>query len=122
MPSLKLHNQYYHNLDKVCKSLWKTELRRTEPFLDYLYDYTILSKTKPMPKSKKKPRPAWDMLFGALKENGSVRDMTNVYLEIQSQASFLHNFENSRVDIYVDHTGTIKLLLPFTQYGQSQSE
>ena len=45
-----------------------------------------------MPKSKKKPRPAWDTLFDALKENGDIRDMTNVYLEIQFQASLFHNF------------------------------
>ena len=92
---MKPHDQHYHNLDKVCKSLWKVELRRTEPFLDYLYDYSILSKTKPMPKSKKKPRPAWDTLFDALKENGDVRDMTKIYLEIQSQALNLYYFETS---------------------------
>ena len=46
-----------------------------------------------MPKSKKKPRPAWDTLFDALKENGNIRDMTIVYLEIQFQASLLHYFE-----------------------------
>ena len=82
---------------KVCKSLWKAELRRTTPFLDYFYDYSILSEAKPKPKSKKKPRPAWDTLFDALKENGNVRDMTNIYLEIQCQALFLHTFESHRV-------------------------
>ena len=110
MPSLKLHNQYYHNLDKVCKSLWKVELRRTEPFLDYLYDYSILSEMKPMPKSKKKPRPAWDTLFDALKENGNVRDMTNIYLEIQCQALYLHTFETRRVYCF---EGTDHDNLPF---------
>ena len=76
---------------KVCKSLWKAELRRTTPFLDYFYDYSILSEAKPKPKSKKKPRPAWDTLFDALKENGNVRDMTKIYLEIQSQAMNFHH-------------------------------
>ena len=91
---------------RVCKSLWKTELRRTEPFLDCLYDSSILSKTKPMPKSKKKPRPAWDTLFGALKENGNVRDMTKIYLEIQSQALNLHYYET-------DSMYQIEFYLPF---------
>ena len=50
-----------------------------------------------MPKSKKKPRPAWDTLFDALKENGNVRDMTKIYLEIQSQALNLYYFETSKV-------------------------
>lgn len=82
---------------KVCKSLWKAELRRTAPFLDYFYDYSILSEAKPLPKSRKKPRPAWDTLFDALKENGDIRDMTNIYLEIQCEALFLHTFESHRV-------------------------
>ena len=42
-----------------------------------------------MPKSKKKPRPAWDTLFDALKENGNIRDMTNIYIDIQCQALLL---------------------------------
>ena len=105
MPSLKLHKQYYHNLDKVCKSLWKVELRRTEPFLDYLYDYSILSEMKPMPKSKKKPRPAWDTLFDALKDNGNIKDMTNIYLDIQCQALLQHTFE-SPVYCYEDLSAT----------------
>ena len=102
---MKLHNQYYHNLDEVCKNLWKVELRRTETFLDYLYDYSILSAMKPMPKSKKKPRPAWDTLFDAVKENGNIRDMKNIYLEIQCQALLLHTFETP-VYCYADLTAT----------------
>ena len=54
-----------------------------------------------MPKSKKKPRPAWDTLFGALKENGNVRDMTKIYLEIQSQALNLHYYETRPVYFYL---------------------
>ena len=60
-----------------------------------------------MPKSKKKPRPAWDTLFGALKENGNVRDMTKIYLEIQSQALNLHYYET------IDNMYQIKFYLPF---------
>ena len=97
---------------KVCKSLWKAELRRTAPFLDYFYDYSILSEAKPMPKSKKKPRPAWDTLFDALKENGNIRDMTNIYLEIQCLALFLHTFETRRVYCFegTDHVDNLPFI------------
>ena len=81
---------------KVCKSLWKAELRRTAPFLDYFYDYSILSEAKPMPKSKKKPRPAWETLFDALKD---------IYLDIQCQALLQHTFETP-VYCYEDLSAT----------------
>ena len=69
-----------------------------------------------MPKSKKKPRPAWDTLFDALKENGNIRDMTNIYLEIQCQALYLHTFETRRVYCF---EGTDHDNLPFINHSMA---